>query len=178
MQRRLVLAGLAALLAVLAGAVPAQARNDRDRVVAGYFASWDIYARGYFPKQIPADHVSHLNYAFAYPVGPNDRYGYEEGTCAPADVWADFQQVHWAGDTSVDGVADDPANPTSACSATSTSCASSRRRPAPEAPVSLGGWTLSTCFSTSRRRRPRGAVRDGMHRHVHQGQLCPTGGWP
>jgi hypothetical protein len=82
MQRRLVLAGLAALLVVLAGAVPAQARSDREHVVAGYFASWDIYARGYFPKQIPADHVSHLNYAFAYPVGPNDRYGYEEGTCA------------------------------------------------------------------------------------------------
>jgi len=40
MQRRLVLAGLVALLTVIVGAVPAQARNDRDRVVAGYFASW------------------------------------------------------------------------------------------------------------------------------------------
>jgi hypothetical protein len=109
------------------GAVPAQARSDRDRVVAGYFASWDIYGRGYFPKQIPADHVSHLNYAFAYPVGPNDRYGYEDGTCAPADIWADFQQVHWSGDTSVDGIADDPPTRTSACSATSTSSASSKR---------------------------------------------------
>jgi hypothetical protein len=44
-----VLAGLVVLLTVVVAAVPAQARNDRDRVVAGYIASWDISGRGYFP---------------------------------------------------------------------------------------------------------------------------------
>jgi chitinase len=148
MQRRLVLAGLAALLVVLAGAVPAQARSDREHVVAGYFASWDIYARGYFPKQIPAGHVSHLNYAFAYPVGPNDRYGYEEGTCAPADLWADFQQVHWGGDTSVDGVADDPADPNQRLFGNFNQLRKLKaKHPHLKLLVAVGGWTLSTYFS-------------------------------
>jgi chitinase len=149
MRRRPVLAVVFALVIVLAAAAgPAQARRDRDRVVAAYFAGWDIYGRGYFPKQIPADDVSHLIYAFAYPVGPNDRFGFEEGTCAPADPWADFQQVHWSGDTSVDGVADDPANPDQHLFGNFNQLRKLKaRHPDLKILVALGGWTLSTYFS-------------------------------
>lgn len=148
MRPRAVLAGALALLVFSAAAPAAQARGERDRVVAAYFASWDIYGRGYFPKQIPADQVSHLIYAFAYPVGPNDRFGYEEGTCAPADPWADFQQVHWSGDTSVDGVADDPANPNQRLFGNFNQLRKLKaKNPDVKILVALGGWTLSTYFS-------------------------------
>jgi chitinase len=148
MKRRIALAGLVVLLTGLAASVPAQARGNRERVVAAYFASWDIYGRGYFPKQIPADQLSHIIYAFAYPTGPNDRFGYEEGTCAPADPWADFQQVHWSGDTSVDGVADDPSNPDQHLFGNFNQLRKLKaKHPDLKLLIALGGWTLSTYFS-------------------------------
>src|SRR4051794_32544798 len=148
MRRRPVLAIVGALLLCVLAAGPAQARPERDRVVAAYFASWDVYGRGYYPKQIPADGVSHLIYAFGYPVGPNDRFGYEEGTCAPADPWADFQQVHWSGETTVDGVADDPANPEQRLFGNFNELRKLKARHRDlKILVALGGWTLSTYFS-------------------------------
>jgi chitinase len=92
--------------------------------------------------------VTHLIYAFGYPVGPDDRFGYEEGTCAPADPWADFQQVHWSGDTSVDGVADDPANPDQRLFGNFNQLRKLKaKHPNLKVLVALGGWTLSTYFS-------------------------------
>ena len=51
--------------------------------VVGYFASWAIYDRGYFVTDIPADKLTHLNYAFA---GIS-----ENGEIALLDEWADTQ---------------------------------------------------------------------------------------
>jgi len=56
-------------------------------VRAAYFASWDIYARGYTPQQIPADRLNTIFYAFAKPdLQPDGSV-----LCAPGDAWADYE---------------------------------------------------------------------------------------
>ena len=71
---------------------------------AAFFTKWSRYARGYTVKQIPADKLNLIDYAFAFPFGCG-------GTCVSSDPWADFQAPTWSGTDSVDGVADDPSNP-------------------------------------------------------------------
>ena len=63
------------------------------KVVSAYFADWDVYGRGYFVKDIPADKINVIQYAFGVP-------GFDAATgtasCDILDPWADFQQVYWA----------------------------------------------------------------------------------
>ena len=40
-------------------------RGRKEKRIVGYFVEWGIYARNYHPQDIPADKVSHVNYAFA-----------------------------------------------------------------------------------------------------------------
>jgi chitinase len=49
----------------------------------GYFASWSIFERGYFVTDIPAEMLTHLNYAFAFISA--------DGEIMLADEWADTQ---------------------------------------------------------------------------------------
>jgi chitinase len=37
----------------------------QERRVVGYFAGWSVYQRNYHPADIPADRLTHVNYAFA-----------------------------------------------------------------------------------------------------------------
>ncbi len=63
---------------------PASAQESTpDYRVVGYFASWSIYGRNYFVTDIPADQVTHINYAFAKIS--------DEGEIAFGDEWADVQ---------------------------------------------------------------------------------------
>ncbi|KAF2851137.1 glycoside hydrolase family 18 protein [Plenodomus tracheiphilus IPT5] len=55
-----------------------------------YFGNWDIYARKFFPQQIPASQLTHLLYSFA-----DNR---EDGTIYLTDTWADTD-IHYAGDS-------------------------------------------------------------------------------
>src|SRR5436305_15146146 len=87
----------------LVAAAAAAGQSQPTQVRAAFFANWDRYARGYFVNQIPASRLNVIDYAFAMPAA--------DGTCALSDVWSDFQAPTWSGDTSVDGVADDPSNP-------------------------------------------------------------------
>jgi chitinase len=50
--------------------------------VIGYFTAWGIYGRNYQVTDIPADLVTHINYAFANISG---------GLCVQGDPWADSQ---------------------------------------------------------------------------------------
>jgi chitinase len=142
MRGRIALAGLLVLLSGLAAALPAQAdrsRGRQERVVVGYFASWDIYGRGYYPKDIPAEMVTHLNYAFGYPAA--------DGSCALADVWADYQRPFPANE-SVDGVADDSADPNQHLFGNFNQLRKLKQaHPELKLLIALGGWTLSTYFS-------------------------------
>ncbi|MBL8130231.1 MAG: glycoside hydrolase family 18 protein [Anaerolineae bacterium] len=51
--------------------------------IVGYFTAWAIYGRQYFVSDIPADKLTHINYAFANIS--------EEGECLLGDEWADTQ---------------------------------------------------------------------------------------
>jgi len=50
------------------------------RIVA-YYTSWSVYDRAYFVTDIPADQITHINYAFANIS--------DEGECVQGDAWAD-----------------------------------------------------------------------------------------
>src|SRR5664279_3154978 len=56
---------VALALLILAAAPLSAQENPASYRVVGYFASWAIYDRGYFVTDIPADKLTHLNYAFA-----------------------------------------------------------------------------------------------------------------
>jgi chitinase len=60
----------------------AGAAHDEPRII-GYFPSWGIYERGYDVADIPAQLVTHVNYAFA---------NLEHGRCVPGDPWADVER--------------------------------------------------------------------------------------
>lgn len=53
------------------------------RVVA-YYAGWNVYERGYFVRDIPAEKITHLVYAFANIS--------EAGECVLGDPWAEIDR--------------------------------------------------------------------------------------
>jgi chitinase len=126
-------AALSAPLAPPAGAAP------KAPVVAGYFAQWDIYARNFHPKDVPADKLTHIFYAFAAPDA--------NGHCASLDAWADYQRPYPA-EESVDGVADDAANPDQHLFGNFNQLRKLKAaHPGLKIILSLGGFTKSTYFS-------------------------------
>ncbi|CAF1373956.1 unnamed protein product, partial [Didymodactylos carnosus] len=54
-------------------------------VILGYFAGWSIYTRNYLVSDIPADKITHINYAFAN-IGA-------DGQIAIGDSWADIEKA-------------------------------------------------------------------------------------
>lgn len=162
---------LAAALAAILVALPAVAKGaPQSRVVVGYFASWDIYGRNYHPKDIPAEGVSHLNYAFGVPAA--------DGSCAPGDVWADFQRPYPA-EESVDGVADDSANPDQHLFGNFNQLRKLKaEHPGLKLLISIGGWTGSVYFSDAAATpASRAAFAKSCIDTFIKGDL-PTGGWP
>lgn len=65
--------------------VRAQDTETPKRIV-GYYASWAIYGREYFVNEIPAEKLTHINYAF---VNVSD-----DGECLLGDSWADVEYVY------------------------------------------------------------------------------------
>jgi chitinase len=177
------LAVAAALLigagAATAPAAAAQAHGGGaapHRVVSAYFADWDVYGRGYFVKDIPVDRLNVIQYAFGVP-------GFDPATGAPScdilDPWADYQQVYWTGETTVDGVPDDPDNPDQHLFGNFNQLAKLKAaHPGLKVEISLGGWTKSTWFADAaatpaRRQAFVAACIDTFIK----GNL-PGGGWP
>ncbi|KAI5813817.1 chitinase [Pyronema omphalodes] len=56
-----------------------------------YFTNWGIYGRNYKPANIPADHLTHILYAFA-------NVNADSGEVVLSDTWADTDQ-HYANDS-------------------------------------------------------------------------------
>jgi chitinase len=144
------------------------------KVVSAYFADWDVYGRGYFVKDIPVDKINVIQYAFGVP-------GFDAATgkasCDILDPWADFQQVYWGGENTVDGVAD--TYPGQHLYGNFNQLRKLKlAHPDLKIEISLGGWTKSTHFAqlaaTSER---RSAFVSACIDTFIKGNL-PTGGWP
>lgn len=177
----LVALAVTASLALVA-APPAQASSSAPKpdgpkkVVTAYFADWNVYGRGYFVKDIPVDKLNVIQYAFGVP-------GYDEATgrasCDVLDPWADYQQVYWTGDNTVDGVADDPSNPDQHLFGNFHQLRKLKAaNPHLKVQISLGGWTKSTWFSTlaSTPELRKAFVASCIDTFI-KGNL-PAGGWP
>src|SRR2546421_8387817 len=168
--RTLILAlALAAALALVSGA--AARSSQRSQVRAVFFANWDRYARGYFVNQIPAAKLNVIDYAFAMPTA--------DGTCALSDPWSDYQAPTWSGDSSVDGVADDPSDPNQHVFGNFNQLMKLKAaHPGLRVVMSLGGWTLSKYFSdVAATKASREAFVQSCIDLLIKGDL-PTGGWP
>ncbi|MBI5959816.1 MAG: hypothetical protein HY866_13835, partial [Chloroflexi bacterium] len=65
--------------------IPASAQDNppSSYKVVGYFIAWGIYDREYYVTAIPAELLTHINYAFANVS--------ENGECILGDEWADIQ---------------------------------------------------------------------------------------
>src|SRR4051794_33683420 len=88
-------AGLAACLSASAAraAEPPPPAPAEPRLVA-YFAEWSIYQRNYHVADVPADRITHINYAFAQ---------IRNGECALFDSFAAVDKAY-PGDTWDQGV--------------------------------------------------------------------------
>jgi chitinase len=145
-----------------------------NKVVSAYFADWDVYGRGYFVKDIPVDKINVIQYAFGVP-------GFDAATgkasCDILDPWADFQQVYWGPENTVDGVAD--TYPGQHLYGNFNQLRKLKlAHPDLKIEISLGGWTKSTHFAqlaaTAER---RSAFVAACIDTFIKGNL-PTGGWP
>jgi chitinase len=164
--------GLALGALALAAAAPAAAATaGPGQVRAAFFANWDRYARGYFVNQIPAAKLNVIDYAFTAPTAA--------GTCALSDPWSDYQAPTWSGDTSVDGVADDPANPNQHLFGNFNQLVKLKAaHPGLKVVMAIGGWTLSKYFSdVAASPAARQAFVSSCIDLVIRGDL-PAGGWP
>jgi chitinase len=168
MTRRIAVVGLV-LAAGFAFAGTAAAAKPTS-VRGAFFTNWSRYARGYTVKQIPADRLNLIDYAFAFstPTG-----------CALSDAWSDYQAPTWSGADSVDGVADDPADLNQHLFGNFNQLRKLKAaHPGLRLEISVGGWTGSTYFSDA------AATVDSRRAFVAscidlfiKGNL-PGGGWP
>src|SRR5438876_1627132 len=166
--RTLAVAAAAAL--VLASGAAARS-SQPSQVRAVFFANWDRYARGYFVNQIPAGRLNVIDYAFAMPTAA--------GTCALSDPWSDYQAPTWSGDSSVDGVADDPSDPNQHLFGNFNQFVKLKAAHSDlRLVMSIGGWTLSKYFSdVAATAASRQAFVQSCIDLLIKGDL-PTGGWP
>ncbi|HEY3572141.1 MAG TPA: glycoside hydrolase family 18 protein [Thermoanaerobaculia bacterium] len=73
------------LLALVLLAAPAV----RAAKFVGDYSEWSVYGHDYVPADIPADKLTHINYAFIVPAGPDANGNY---ACAISDTWAAEQK--------------------------------------------------------------------------------------
>ena len=139
-----VVAMVGPLLAVPAVAQAQTAQNNRHddgRVVSAYFADWDVYGRGYNVKDIPADKLNVIQYAFAAPT-------FDKATgavgCSVLDPWADYQRPI-DGSLAVDGVSDVAGQ--ALFGNFNQLLKLKKAHPGLKVEISIGGWTKSTYFA-------------------------------
>lgn len=96
--------------------------------LVGYFVEWGVYDRNHHVKDIPADKLTHINYAFAKIVN---------GECAVFDSFAATEKAY-EGDRKGDGVLRGNFNQLIQLK---------KKHPHLKSLISVGGWTLSSPFS-------------------------------
>ena len=166
------------LLAALARRDDTRARRRSGRasrappsdVRGAFFANWDRYARDYFVKQIPADKLNVIDYAFAFstPTG-----------CALSDVWSDFQAPTWERREQRRRRRRRSVEPGQHLFGNFNQLAKLKAaHPNLRLEMSIGGWTGSTYFSDAAATpASRAAFVSSCIDLIIKGNL-PTGGWP
>lgn len=146
--------GAAALPNTAASNVSAQPEERPYRVI-GYFAGWSVYDRAYFVTDIPAEHLTHINYAFAnYTL---------DGEVIVGDPWGDMQMPYPGEQES----GDERGN-------FNQLRLLKERYPHLQTLISIGGWTWSQFFSPvaadpERRQRFADSAVEFMLRHGFDG---------
>ncbi len=97
--------------------------------VVGYFPAWAVYDRGFHVADLPADELTHVNYAFIQVV---------DGACAHHDTYADLEKSY-PGD-----VWDQPVRGNF-----NQLRILREQHPDLRVLISVGGWTLSSPFSAA-----------------------------
>ena len=123
-----VAAGLVLCVSMASNCLGADAPKYHGRRVVGYYTAWSIYARKFGVSQIPAERLTHINYAFAN-VSP-------KGECVLGDPWADAQKTY-PGDKQTDSVKGN----------FKQLLQLKRKHPHLKTLISVGGWTWSARFS-------------------------------
>lgn len=120
------------LFAFVFSGVRVTAADDKPAVpprVVGYFAEWSIYDRKYHVADIPADQLTHLNYAFAKIN--------EAGECALFDSYAAIDRFY-PGDSWENGALRGNFRQLQLLK---------KKHPQLKTLIAVGGWTLSGPFS-------------------------------
>jgi chitinase len=99
------------------------------RRVVAYFTEWSVYQRNYHVAGIPADRLTHVNYAFAKPTA--------DGECVLFDAYAAIDKAY-PGDKWDQGVLRGSFNQLLVLK---------KKHPHLRTLISVGGWTLSGPFS-------------------------------
>lgn len=97
--------------------------------IIGYFTAWSVYGRDYHVPEIPADRLTHVNYAFANISA--------EGECVLGDPYADIDKLY-EGDSSDPGAVRGSFHQLELLKA---------KHPHLRTLISVGGWTWSGKFS-------------------------------
>ena len=121
---------LAACLLLSLAAVKATGRSPGSGVnrVITYFAEWSIYARNYIVSDLPAAHLTHINYAFAKVT--------DDGGVGIVDSWAAIEKPF--GDDTWD---------TPLRGNLHALIKLKEKYPHLQTLISVGGWSLSDKFS-------------------------------
>ena len=110
--------------------VPGPDAYTGDRKIVAYYTAWSTYGRNYQVADIPADKVTHINYAFA---------NVANGECVLGDSYADIDKA-FAGDTWDQGVLRGNFNQLQKLR---------QENPRLKTLISIGGWTWSKNFSAA-----------------------------
>jgi len=104
--------------------------QELNRRIVGYYTSWSIYARDYHVTDIPAEMISHVNYAFAN-ISPT------EGAIILGDPYADIDRFYPG----------DSWDPDSLRGCFHQLIILKAQYPHLKTLISVGGWTWSVYFS-------------------------------
>ena len=110
-------------------AAPEQSVHLPARRIVAYFPEWAVYRRNYHVANIPADKITHVNYAFAKPTA--------DGDCVLFDAYAAIDKAY-PGDKWDQGVLRGSFNQLQILK---------KKHPHLKTLISVGGWTLSGPFS-------------------------------
>lgn len=110
--------------------VPGPDAYTGDRKIVAYYTAWSTYGRNYQVAEIPAEKVTHINYAFA---------NIANGECVLGDSYADIDKA-FAGDTWDQGALRGNFNQLQKLR---------ESQPRLKTLISIGGWTWSKNFSAA-----------------------------